>query len=145
MDNVKNANWPLGLLGAVGGGAIGYFAFLLLARQGLYAMVLPGALLGLGCGALSGGKSNVLGVVCGLLGLLLGVFTEWRFAPFLADDTLWFFVTHLNDLATIKLVMIGLGGLFAFWFGKGRQPGVWKRETRAADSHEETDEAPIKD
>ncbi|MHC4176210.1 MAG: hypothetical protein ACYSWU_01815 [Planctomycetota bacterium] len=127
MDKVKNANYVLGLLGAAGGGAIGYFVFFLLARQGLYAIVLPGALLGLGCGALSRGKSNLLGVVCGLLGLLLGVFIEWRFAPFVADNSLWFFVTHLDDLATIKLVMIALGGLFAFWFGRGRQPGVWKR------------------
>lgn len=134
MDNVKTANWPLGLLGAVGGGAVGYFAFFLLARQGLYAMVLPGALLGLGCGALSGGKSNVLGVVCGLLGVLLGVVTEWRFAPFAADESFSFFVTHLKDVRTMALVMIALGGLFAFWFGKGRHGGVCKRERQTANA-----------
>lgn len=134
MDNVKNANWPLGLLGAVAGGAVGYFAFFLLARQGLYAMVLPGALLGLGCGALSGGKSNVLGVVCGLLGVLLGVFTEWRFAPFAADESFSFFVTHLKDVRTMALVMIALGGLFAFWFGKGRERRIWPRERETANA-----------
>ncbi len=68
-ENTKCVNWSLGLLGAIAGGAAGYLAFLALARLGLYALVLPGALVGIGCGMLSRGKSNLLGVVCGLLGL----------------------------------------------------------------------------
>jgi len=93
--NGKNVNWPLGLLGALGGGSLGYFAFGYLVEQGFYAIVLPGALAGIGAGALSGGKSKPLGVVCGLLAIVLGIVTEWRFAPFVADESFSFFVRHL--------------------------------------------------
>jgi hypothetical protein len=131
MDEVRNANWPLGLLGAVAGGALGYFGFFFLARYGLYAIVLPGALVGLGCGGLSGGKSNLLGILCGLSGLLLGVFVDWRAGPFGVDPSLWFFVTHLHELPP-DLVLIALGGLCGFWFGRGREGGMWGRTGRAA-------------
>jgi hypothetical protein len=36
------------LLGAFAGGLVGYFGFLWIARQGFYALVLPGGLLGVG-------------------------------------------------------------------------------------------------
>jgi hypothetical protein len=124
--NSKNINWPLGLVGAVGGGMTGYFVFFLLARQGLYGLVIPGATLGLGGGLLLRGKSNVFGVVCGLLGVLLGLFTEWRFAPFIADSSFAYFITHIHDLSIITLIMIAIGGLCGFWFGKGREEGVGK-------------------
>jgi hypothetical protein len=114
-------NWLRGIAGAVIGGALGYAVFFALARQGFYAMVLPGALLGLGCGLLSGTKSMSLGVVCAVLGLALGIYTEWRFAPFKADDSLTFFITHLFDLNNIKLIMIAVGALAAGWFGLGRE------------------------
>ena len=129
----KQANWLLGLAGAIGGGALGYFAFHFLARDGLYAMVLPGALLGLGCGALSGGKSTALGVVCGSLALVLGIVLEWQLAPFVADDSFPYFVTHIHELTTSTLVMIALGGLFGFWFGKGREGGAWLRRRAASE------------
>ena len=121
--NVKISNWLLGVVGGIVGSALGYFAFFLLARQGLYAMVLPGALLGLGCGFLSGINSNVLGIVCGLLALLLGFFTEWRFAPFVDDGSFTYFITHVHNLKSMTLIMIAVGGLFGFWFGKGRAGG----------------------
>ncbi len=117
----KPANWLLGLVGAVGGGVLGYFAFRFMASQGFYAMILPGALLGLGCGWLSGGKSNALGALCAFLALTLGIFLEWQFAPFAADDSLPFFLAHLHELTTTTLAMIGLGAFFGYWFGKGRE------------------------
>ena len=48
----------LGLGGAVAGAFLGYLLFVAIAGQGFYAIVLPGALAGVGCGALSGRKSN---------------------------------------------------------------------------------------
>jgi len=48
----------LGLAGAVVGAFLGYLLFVAIAGQGFYAIVLPGALAGVGCGALSGRKSN---------------------------------------------------------------------------------------
>ena len=131
-ESVKRANWLLGLIGAVIRGAIGYFAFDLLTREGFYGLILPGAAMGLGCGALSGRRSNGLGVTCGVLATLLGIFTEWRFFPFNADGSLWYFVSHLYDLKITTLVSIAVGGLFGFWFGRGREGGAWLRRTPKA-------------
>ncbi|TWU30223.1 hypothetical protein [Bythopirellula polymerisocia] len=126
-ENAKFVNWLLGLVGGVIGGVLGYFAFFLMVRQGLYAMVLPGALLGLGCGLLSGFHSNTLGVLCGVVAVLFGFFIEWQFAPFSSDDSFAYFITHVHSLKPMTLVMIAIGGLFGFWFGKGRAGGVWLR------------------
>jgi hypothetical protein len=126
------AQWSLGLVGAAAGGILGYFVFFWMARQGFYALVLPGAALGLGCALLSGGKSYGLGIVCGLLGVVLGLLTEWRFAPFVADSSLSFFLTHLGDLSPLTLASIGIGGVFAFWLeiGSARLLPRRGRETR---------------
>jgi hypothetical protein len=126
-QSLKRANWLLGLIGAAIGGAIGYFAFDLLTREGFYGLILPGAAMGLGCGAFSEGRSKRLGVVCGVLATLLGLFTEWRFFPFIPDGSLWYFVSHLHELRTTTLVSIAVGGLFGFWFGRGREGGAWLR------------------
>jgi len=69
----------LGLAGAVAGGILGYLLFMVIVRHGFYAIVLPGALVGIGCGALSGRKSTGLGIACAILGLAAGIFAEWRF------------------------------------------------------------------
>ena len=138
MSGTKNsARLVLGVIGAIAGGAIGYFAFFFIAQQGFYAMVLPGAILGLGCGWLSGIKSNLLGVVCAISAVCLGLFTEWRYAPFLADDSLAYFMTHLQELKPITLIMIGFGGLFGYWFGMGRDGGVGKRSVKHKPSERE--------
>jgi hypothetical protein len=126
-EPVKNPNWLLGIVGAVAGGAVGYVAFFFLARLGMYGLVLPGALLGLGCGALAGVKTNGLGLVCGLLAIFAGIFTEWRFAPFVDDRSLVYFIAHVGDLSPTTLASIVVGGLFGFWFGRGRDGGVWRR------------------
>ncbi len=72
------------LIGAVAGALVGYFAFRWIARQGFYALVLPGGLLGIGAG-LFRNKSNVLCIACGLMGLALGFLAEWQFAPFIKN------------------------------------------------------------
>jgi hypothetical protein len=56
------------LIGAVAGGLVGYFGFLWIARQGFYALVLPGGLLGVGA-SLFPNRSTALCIVCGLLAL----------------------------------------------------------------------------
>jgi hypothetical protein len=135
--DARSINWPLGLVGAVVGGALGYLAFFWMARQGFYALVLPGFALGLGCGLLSRGKAQVLGLVCGVLGVTLALITEWRRAPFAADDSLPYFLTHVGDLKQFTLISIGLSGLFAYWFGMGRADLFRRRDLDAR--HEEKD------
>ena len=117
--------WARGLAGAAAGGALGHFAFGWLLNSGvlgyrLYAIALPGALLGLGAGLASGRKSVPLGILCAVLAVGLGVLTEWRFLPFVDDKSLSFFLANVNQLTGMTHVMIGLGGLMGLWFGVGR-------------------------
>jgi hypothetical protein len=104
----------LALCGALAGGALGHFAFFWLASQGFYALILPGGLLGLGAGLVRN-RSVAVAVVCGLLATALGVFTEYRFAPFAADKSFPFFVSHLFDLRPLTLLLIAAGGAIGFW------------------------------
>jgi hypothetical protein len=109
----------LGLLGAIAGGCLGYFAFVWIAQQGLYALALPPALLGLGAGVCARQRSTALAVICGIAGLALGVFIEWRFAPFVADKSFLYFVTHIHALRPITLIMLALGAFLGFRFALG--------------------------
>jgi hypothetical protein len=110
------------LVGAVAGGLLGYVIFFTLARRGLYGLALPGGLLGLGAGICKT-RSKAVPVVCGLFALGLGLFAEWRFAPFVADGGLGYFVTHLHRLSPLTLVMIAAGMLIGFWvpFRRGQE------------------------
>ncbi len=110
----------LGLLGAVIGGAIGYFAFFWIARQGLYALVLPPALMGFTAGLCARRRSMPLALVCGVAGLALGLFTEWRFAPFVADNSLPYFITHIHALKPMTMLMLALGAFLSYRLALGR-------------------------
>jgi hypothetical protein len=129
MSTIKLTNYVLGILGGIAGVAVGYFVFFFAIRQNLYPMVLPGALVGLGCGAMLGTKSNAMGIICGLSALALGLFIEWQFAPFERDRSLGFFLSHINQLRSMTLILIVLGALLAYAFGRGREGGVWLRKT----------------
>jgi len=112
-----------GIIGGAVGGAVGYFLFRWLLTQGFYALVLPGALLGLGAGLAARGRSQVLAIVCAIAALGLAIFAEWSHAPFKKpNDSLLYFVTHLHQLdgAVVKYIMMGLGTACAYWFGQGR-------------------------
>jgi hypothetical protein len=129
---VNPMNYLPGMVGGIVGGALGYLAFSFVLNQGFYALVLPGALLGLGCGFLSGIQSTTLGMVCGLAALLLGFFSEWRFFPFIDDDGFTYFIAHVHDLRAMTLIMIAIGGLSGFWFGKGRAGEVGPRRSESS-------------
>ncbi len=53
-------------------------------------------------------------------GVALALFMEWRWSPFKVDDSLSYFLTHLQNLQGMTLFMIALSGVFGFWFGRGR-------------------------
>ena len=110
-----------GLAGGVAGGVAGYFVFIWLAGQGFYALTLPGALLGLGCGWASRRKSIVLGVLCAVMGLALGIVSDWRVKVPIGDGSLWGYVMNLHQRNAMTLIFLALGVLFAYWFGLGRQ------------------------
>lgn len=110
-----------GLIGATVGGVLGYLLFGWILSQGFYAMILPGAALGLGF-ALGARRRRVsYGVTCAVLALLLGLFAEWSHFPFNADESFGYFVTHLQQLKPMTWIMIAIGCVFAFSIGQGRQ------------------------
>jgi hypothetical protein len=112
--------WMLVLAGAMAGGLGGYFAFFWIAHQGLYALVLPGGLAGIGA-SLFKNRSTGVCVICGLLALALGLLSEWRFAPFVKDGSLGYFLSHVHQLKPITLIMITAGTVIGFWLPFNRR------------------------
>jgi hypothetical protein len=108
----------LGLVGAVVGGWLGYIAFKWIWAQGFYALVVPGGLLGLGCGIAARHPSTIRGILCGVAALALGLYTEWTFYPFRDDDSFSYLVLHAHQLKWVTLLMVALGGIVAYWSGK---------------------------
>jgi hypothetical protein len=119
-DSLKIFPLLRGLCGAAVGGLIGYFVFGWIIQQGFYAMVLPGAVLGMGYGLASRARSAVGGIISGVLALAFGLFMEWKHFPFVKDDSFGYFISHVHQLKPITLIMIVLGAFIAFWFGVGR-------------------------
>jgi hypothetical protein len=109
------------VLAAVGG-ALGYAGFFLMLRQGFFALVLPGGLLGL---AASLPRNRWFGwaVICGLAALALGLFADWRAEPFQADHSLGYYLAHAHQVQPIPLLMIVVGAAIGFWgpFSRYRQ------------------------
>lgn len=110
----------LGIVGAILGGVVGWLACTWLAQQGFYALALPGAAIGLGYGALSKRPMIAGGLLCAVAALAVGITWEGLNRPFIADESFSFFLAHLQDLKPVSMLFIGLGVVFAFWFGRGR-------------------------
>jgi hypothetical protein len=117
-------NMLAALAGAVIGGAMGYFAFIWIARQGFYALMLPGVLAGVGASLFVSDRSVPRGAFCGVFALGLGLFAEWRFAPFIKDPSLGYFLVHVHRLQPITLLMIAVGGVLGYWLAVGRERGT---------------------
>lgn len=123
----------MSLAGAILGATVGVAAFSWLLGQGYYAMVLPGACMGLGCHLASPARSARRGLIAGVAGLALGVVVEWWYAPMIADPGFLYFVKHIPKLRPATFLMIGLGGLFAYWWGRESSPWIGRKPARSAD------------
>lgn len=110
----------LGLLGAGVGGALGYALFEWLSGRGFLAPFLPGVLVGLGSSALARHPSTSRGTACGLVAILIGLFVVWRNIRFsgLTHGSFLDFLTHLHAIPPLYPILVGLGGLIAFWLGR---------------------------
>ena len=107
-----------GLAGSIAGAVIGYLVFGW-ARdlfRGAVFLVLPGALVGIGCGMATGRRSLAAGVLAGVVALVISVIIKWKFFPF-ADDSLVYTLRYLHESSRILLLMIAAGTLAGFWFG----------------------------
>ena len=122
-----------GVLGALAGATLGYYTFRWLLQQGFYGMVIPGALLGLGCGLASRTPSPARGVACAVAAVALGLFVEWKFHPFVVDASFKYLLLHVADLKGATLLMIALGAAFAYWLGKEAGAGRFRRPGASVD------------
>lgn len=119
---MTSAHFVRAILGGAVGAIVGYAIYAWLVGQGFYALAIPGAALGLGCGLTTRRSSLPTGLVCGVLGVLLGLLSEWRSFPFVKDDSLSYFTSHAAELKPVTWMMIAVGAIFAAYFGWGRDP-----------------------
>jgi hypothetical protein len=108
----------LGVVGALVGGVLGFYTFGWVLEHGFLGLMIPGALLGLGCSLLARHSSPARGVFCAIAALGLSLFADWWFEPFDADASWQYYLAHLGSLGPVRLAMIGFGMLIAFWVGK---------------------------
>ena len=119
---IPPASFLLGLLAGAIGGALGYIAFFWIARQGFYAIILPPGLLGLFVGLGARRRSTALAIIAAVAGLGLGLFIEWRFAPFVVDGSLKYFAMHLHALRPLTLLMLALGTVVSYRLAQSFEP-----------------------
>lgn len=114
----------LGLIAAAIGGAVGYFVFFWMASQGFYTLIIPPTLLGLAGGLAIRSHSQTFGILSGIAGLALALMIEWRFAPFKADGSLFYFLAHLHQLKPLTILMLVIGPVICYRLALGfdRQP-----------------------
>ena len=115
---------PLGIFGALLGAVVSFFLFQFLIRRGLYFLVLPGALVGLGCGFAARSRSFALAIIAVAVAVPTAIFCEWKTDLYLCDDgeTLMGIVEYISRMVELRgwklPVFVGLNGLIAFWFGR---------------------------
>ncbi len=115
-------SFALAMLVAVIGAVAGYLAFVLLLRIGLYALVAPGALIGVGA-SLARCRSVAVPIACGVLAVAASILAEWLERPFAIDESLSFFIAHLGELTLLTKIFAVLGVAAAVWFSwPGRAP-----------------------
>ena len=110
-----------GFIGGAIGAAAGYFAFGWLKREhGVYAIVLPAVLMGLGCGLGMQRRIPIMGLICATAAGVLTLLIEWQNFPFAEDPSFGYFVTHLAEKPPIRMGLFAFATLLAGWFGCGR-------------------------
>jgi hypothetical protein len=108
----------LGFVGAVLGGALGFYIFGWLVSYNFYGLMIPGALLGGGCGLLARHASNVRGIICAIAAAVFALFNEWWYLPFVADKSLAYFVSHVTSLTPVTWLFVVFGSLIAYWLAR---------------------------
>jgi hypothetical protein len=130
-DRQRGTGDPLALIrgaaGALAGAVLGTVIFTLLIKYvGVYAMAIPGAMVGLICGYAARKRSLILGVICVALAAATMIFAEWWNFPFQKDESLGFFLKNLGKLSSLFWLSLLLGGGLAFWFGQGNERTTYR-------------------
>ena len=102
-------SFAFGLAGAGVGAVISWYLFLYLVQNyGMVAVVMPGAVTGLGRAAMMKGKSWILGIVCAFFGLFIPIYI------------ILVRTSHTMDsLSDFNKLGIFLGGAVGFYLGYG--------------------------
>ena len=109
--------FPLACALAIVGAALGAGAAKLGAQSGFYALPLVGLGTGLAVAAANKRGSVVLGAIALLVAIPAGVLTEWAYWPFVADNSLGYFIQHFFDIAGFRLLLHAFSAAMAFWIG----------------------------
>jgi hypothetical protein len=96
------------------GGAVGYVGFWLLLARGIYAVVLPGALVGLAAGIVRT-PSPLVAVVCSLVAIVAGLWDRAPGGAVCCGPQLGLLSASLLDLQPLTQGSIAVGGLIGFW------------------------------
>ena len=118
-ETVRKPNLVLGLIGAAIGGAVGYFILFWMLKKGYYALVLPPSLMGLAAGFCARGRSVLLAILCGIAGLSLALFIEWKLSAFEVDRSLFYFLTHVHRVNQVDLIVLIVGPILGFRLALG--------------------------
>ena len=113
-------NLVTGLIGGIVGGVIGFFAFKYLVSQGLYSLIVPGALVGLGFGFASRVRHVAFGVISAVMGLAACLVCEWKVLN--PDSSFSEFLGGFKNEGVMTWVFLVLGVAAAYYFGVGRTP-----------------------
>ena len=118
-----------GMIGAIVGAVVGGWIYNWGIRQGLDAPMIPGTAIGFG--VLSAAKVGrlELGILSAVVALVAGLYLEWSNFPFVADDGLGYFLSHLHSLQPLKILMIAASVFIAFFIGRGREHTHLERPT----------------
>lgn len=112
---------------AVAGAVLGHLAFFWILKQGFYAMVVPGGLVGLAA-SLANNRLTWMAAACGFLALFNGLMAEWTYRPFRDDSTFGYFVLHAFSLPGVTLLMIGVGAFLGFWLPYSRAKSIQPKQ-----------------
>ncbi len=105
--------YPLACLGAIAGALLGAVLSYAAAKAGFYAIILVGVTTGFGATIAARRGGWIVALIATLVALTASLYTEWYLYPFVADDSLNYFIHHLGDLRPFTLIVHAAGAAAA--------------------------------
>lgn len=105
----------LAVLAALAGAVAGFVVVRLLLSAGIYGLMIVGLCAGIGA-ELARARAAFVPYASAAIALAGMIFTEWWFRPFTIDESLGYFLTHLQDLTGVTMAFLVVGTAVAWWF-----------------------------
>ena len=119
MNDYPIKNLIFGLIGAAIGAVVGYYLTDYARQQGLVALVIPGAAVGLGFGLAARWRHFSFGIIGAVLALTASLFTHWK-AFFKEGVTLSEYFGQLGTESPIIWLMLACGVWLGYSWAHGR-------------------------